>query len=67
MKAKRKRRSSAETQPMAEVVRDMVAHFSQTGEYRAEDIRRVLGDPNGGVILEASPTAETAYMHALGR
>jgi len=66
MKRKRTARPKAEPQAMAEVVREMVAHFSQTGEYRAEDIRRVLGDPSGGVILEPTPTAEMAYRHALG-
>lgn len=39
----------------------MFEHFHQTGAYRAEDIQRVLGDPNEGVILRSAPHVEAAY------
>jgi hypothetical protein len=41
--------------PEPEWVREMKEHYAKTGTYRAEDVRRVLGDPRRGV--EMSPRA----------
>lgn len=35
--------------PPPEWVREMVAHYQKTGAFRAEDLRRLLGDPLKGV------------------
>ncbi len=35
--------------PLAEWVRKMLEHYQKTGTYRAEDLRRLLGDPTQGV------------------
>lgn len=36
-------------------VKDMHAHYNETGSYRAEDVQRVLGDPRKSV---GAPTSE---------
>jgi hypothetical protein len=40
-------------------VQDMVDHYHRTGEYRPEDIRRLLGDPSQGVRLTPDATLES--------
>ncbi len=45
----------------AEVVKGMVSHYHATGTYRPEDVRRVLGDPTGGVHIGSTPSAELGY------
>ena len=42
--------------PEAAWVREMHAHFARTGSYRPQDVRRVLGNPQEGVGLPASPS-----------
>lgn len=42
-------------------VDEMRAHFEQTGEYRADDLRRLLGDPAKGVEV-GSPDSLSAYL-----
>jgi hypothetical protein len=37
-----------------EWLKDMRAHYNETGFYRAEDIQRVLGDPRDGVGMTVS-------------
>lgn len=37
--------------PTPEWVRKMVEHYRRTGTYRAEDLRRLLGDPTKGVEI----------------
>jgi len=37
--------------PEPQWVRDMKAHYAETGTYRPEDLRRVLGDPTRGVEM----------------
>lgn len=51
MKAKMARR------PEPEWLRKMREHYAKTGTYRAEDLRRVLGDPTRGVEMSAKPSA----------
>jgi hypothetical protein len=53
--------SASPSHDMAETVRDMVKHYQETGAYRPEDVRTVLGDPLGGVVFEARPDAEAEY------
>jgi hypothetical protein len=44
-------------------LREMQAHFSRTGFYRAEDLNRVLGDPRRGVSMPvASDQAAAAKL-----
>ncbi len=45
-------------------MRGMFEHYSDTGSYRPEDIRRILGDPREGVIIQATPHSEVAYRAA---
>jgi len=46
----------------AQWVREMREHFSKTGTYRPQDLRRVLGDPT--VRVEMSPDASLSkYFH----
>ena len=45
----------AQQLPPADWVRDMIDHYRHTGVYRAEDLRRLLGDPNRAV--EVGPNA----------
>lgn len=40
----------------AEWVRDMIEHYHRTGEYRCQDLRRLLGDPRKGVEVSPNPT-----------
>lgn len=39
--------------PSAEWVRQMIDHYHRTGAYRAEDLRRLLGDPTRGVEVRS--------------
>ena len=41
-----------------EWVRKMIDHYWQTGSYRPEDLRRLLGDPSKGV--EVGPNVSIA-------
>ena len=45
----------------ADWIREMRQHFNETGTYRAEDLRRLLGDPTQSVKL--SPDATTTKEH----
>jgi len=47
----------------ADWIREMRQHFNETGEYRAEDLNRLLGDPTRGVELSPDPTtAKQAFF-----
>jgi len=46
-------RKLEETAPASWVV-GMRLHFAETGAYRAEDLRRLLGDPEKGVEVGTS-------------
>jgi hypothetical protein len=37
---------------------DMQTHFAQTGSYRSEDLRRVLGDPLSGISIPTHNPAD---------
>jgi hypothetical protein len=39
--------------PEPQWVREMKEHYARTGTYRAEDLRRVLGDPTRSVTVPA--------------
>jgi len=45
-----------------EWVREMIAHYRRTGAYRAQDLRRLLGDPNKAV--EVGPQVSLATHFA---
>jgi hypothetical protein len=58
----------AETEPSkpeSDWVKRMHAHFKATGQYRPEDLQRVLGDPRRAVSVEA--TEEITYTSFLRR
>lgn len=40
---------------VAETVRIMNKHYAQTGQYRIEDLDRVLGDPRVGISTSVIP------------
>jgi hypothetical protein len=44
-------------------VREMKANYAETGTYRPEDLRRVLGDPTRGVEM---PVKESESEHFSG-
>lgn len=46
--------------PRADWVRSMIDHFEQTGTYRPEDLRRLLGDRNRSV--EVGPKSSLSSM-----
>jgi hypothetical protein len=52
----------AQQVPQAEWVRDMIDHYRRTGAYRAEDLLRLLGDPNQAV--EVGPKASLASFRS---
>lgn len=55
----------SQAQP-AEWVRKMIDHYQRTGTYRAEDLRRLLGDPTKGV--EVGPDSSlSAFLAGRGR
>ncbi len=43
---------------------DAVRHLTATGTFRVQDIKTVLGDPIGGIVVSAAPDKETAYRLA---
>ena len=45
-------------------VRDMHEHVDKTGEYRARDLERVLGDPRKSVTMSGTAAAPN---HATGK
>jgi hypothetical protein len=48
-------RFTSQAQP-PEWVRRMIEHYRQTGTYRPEDLRRLLGDPTRGVEVGPNPS-----------
>lgn len=45
----RELRAKLRDMPPADWVREMIDHYQKTGTYRAQDLRRLLGDPNQSV------------------
>jgi hypothetical protein len=43
---------------------DAVRHMTATGTFRVQDIKTVLGDPIGGIVVSAAPDRETTYRLA---
>jgi hypothetical protein len=46
----------------AEWARDMNQHYARTGEYRAQDLTRVLGDPRDCVEISASNSSGSSCI-----
>ena len=42
--------------PEPEWIRKMREHYTKTGSYRPEDLRRLLGDPTHGVEMSCRPS-----------
>lgn len=47
---------AARTAPIRDSVRKALEHFARTGTYRQEDLRTLLGDPNGSVEIGPDTT-----------
>lgn len=56
----RRIQDSLRQMPRADWVRSMIDHFQRTGEYRPEDLRRLLGDPNRAV--EVGPKSSLSSL-----
>lgn len=56
--------STGRTGQGASWVQEMHAHRERTGEYRARDVQRVLGDPRTAVIVTATGSF-VASSHAI--
>ena len=54
MKAVRKNESANAERTVSQVVEGMHKHFRENGYYRAEDVRRVFGDPAQSVEIRLS-------------
>lgn len=52
--------------PPAEWVRGMIDHYRRTGSYRAEDLRRLLGDPNKAVEVGPNTSISSHFLSAAG-
>ena len=48
------------TREWAEAARNLC----ETGTFRVKDIKAVLGDPIGGIVVSAAPDRESAYRLA---
>ena len=46
----------------AKWVREMKEHFARTGCYRAEDLRRLLGDPKRGVTVGPNESMRKYFL-----
>ena len=51
-----------DTRTVSEVAKEMQTHFSRTGTYRVEDLRRVLGDPTQGIKGEVVDFFTTSWV-----
>ena len=49
-----------EDAPLPEWIQEMHRHYWRTGIYRAEDLRRLLGNPNQGVEIGPRTTLASA-------
>jgi hypothetical protein len=52
--------------PPAEWVEDMIDHYRRTGTYRAEDLHRLLGDPNKAVEVGPNKSLSALLSHRNG-
>ena len=50
-----------ESTPPADWVRKMHEHFVQTGGYRDEDVKRIVGDPNRRVEVGGQDDVTAAF------
>ena len=48
--------------PEPEWVRKMKQHYAKTGTFRAEDLRRLLGDPKRGVEVGSRDSLAKHYL-----
>ena len=48
--------------PEPEWVRKMKQHYAKTGTFRAEDLRRLLGDPKRGFEVSSSDSLAKHYL-----
>jgi hypothetical protein len=53
-------RDRMRTAPVPEWIVKMQEHYRQTGTYRAEDLRRLLGDQRRGVSSDPNSTLATS-------
>jgi hypothetical protein len=51
-------RDLVQNTPPATWIVEMIEHYRQTGTYRPEDVRRLLGDPGKGLRLESNASTE---------
>lgn len=52
----------SQAQP-AEWVREMIENYRRTGTYRAEDLRRLLGDPTKGVEVGPNQSLSNLFTN----
>ncbi len=45
-----------------EWMKEMATYYRQTGTFRPEDLRRVLGDPSKGVAISSDKSLESFFI-----